>query len=350
MILDKLFKSENTIKNYSDKEKKDFIETFHGSCNFLIFAESISLRFDKQINFSEYIHKENVINFFNYFEEIFSFGISMNLFSLNNKIIRQTYFVSLSKLYLNFKFQKNIAEEKEDFLHNLKEMITGNNSCDIKNKNKEFNSDNESIEALINHSNLNLYCFQLDENTSIEIYDEQENERLIINYNENMPYFKRKDFIEIILNIFIKLGLNDKLKLSHLDSNLSYFTLYFSPLKSNCSSVFDKSSFLVKYNFPSLDFVNDDNSYFENFYELPVIGILPIDLIENIWLSKINYISNKNFFLERNAIFIDLLEDSIRNFHEICPFKNEQDAKESYDYNKYLKSEQNKLLKLHSFK
>ena len=132
---------------------------------------------------------------------------------------------------------------------------------------KDYSYGKISFEYNVN-DNLKIICLPSD--VKIEFY-------------ETKPPHSRYILSEQLENIFSKLKFLNSIDLSKIEK-CSWFSVLWSPFKSN-QQLFSNTSFLTYYQFDMGDY-----SYYmtsqKGYYEVPIVGILPIKLDENIWLRK----------------------------------------------------------------
>ena len=108
-------------------------------------------------------------------------------------------------------------------------------------------------------------------------------EKLKIEFYETKPPHLRYilcDQLEMILN---KLKVLKSLELSKLNKS-SWFCVLWTPLKCSKPQNYN-TSFLAYYQFNQSEVETFYRDY-NNYSEIPIIGILPIKFDENIWLNK----------------------------------------------------------------
>ena len=113
---------------------------------------------------------------------------------------------------------------------------------------------------------------------------------LSIEFYEMKPPYSRQTLCYQINSLLDMIeGLKDIL-ISNLNQN-SWFSIMWSCLKSSNSN-FINTSFLVYYQFHITDFINYNQQ--NDYLEIPIIGILPINLNDFLWLRTINNKSIRN--------------------------------------------------------
>lgn len=124
-----------------------------------------------------------------------------------------------------------------------------------------------SFEYNVN-DNLKIICLSSD--VKIEFY-------------ETKPPHSRFILSEQLENIFYKLKFLNSIDLSKIEK-CSWFSVLWSPFKSN-QQLFSNTSFITYYQFDMGEYDYYMTSH-QGYYEVPIVGILPIKLDENIWLRK----------------------------------------------------------------
>jgi hypothetical protein len=116
-------------------------------------------------------------------------------------------------------------------------------------------------------------------------------EGIKIQYYETKPPHSRYILSHQLEQIFSKLKVFDSIDLSQLDK-YSWFSVLWTPFKSN-KQKFSNTSFLTYYQFNLGEFSKPENGNenssmmsFNGYYEIPIIGILPIKFEENLWLKR----------------------------------------------------------------
>ena len=123
------------------------------------------------------------------------------------------------------------------------------------------------FECLI-QENLKLICFK---------------KRIKIEFYEVKPHHSRQLLIDQFHSLF-KFDFLNKLILSNLNE-YSWFSVLWTPFKA-IKSQLGNTSFLVYYQFCYTNSYNIFANY-SDFHEIPIIGILPLKLEDNIWLTRI---------------------------------------------------------------
>ncbi len=127
-----------------------------------------------------------------------------------------------------------------------------------------------------------VYEYHISDTFTLTNYS---NEKVKLEYNENKAPHSRlilSDQFEFISNKFPSLK---KIEITKLDKN-SWFSILWTPFKCG-KPQFYNTSFLSYYQFSQ----SESDSYmrdFTNYYEIPIIGILPIKFDENLWFRKIS--------------------------------------------------------------
>jgi len=151
-------------------------------------------------------------------------------------------------------------------------------------------------------------------------------QKVKIEFYENKPFHSRNILIDNINNIFNQLECLKKLKIQFLD--YSWFSILWTPTKS-FKSKFIQTSFLVYYQFNLSNSIN-----VKNYSEIPIIGILPYKLEDNLWLTKISKIAKKEETVDSQE-FRFFLDNSIKNVYD---YVIENNSNKSFDYEVFLNS------------
>lgn len=109
--------------------------------------------------------------------------------------------------------------------------------------------------------------------------------KLVIEYDQHKPTYSRQIFSEQINTLFKSIpGLNEILIPNVYEK--SWFSIMWTVSKSS-NAKFVNTSFLVFYQFQLVDipYLNIHQNY--QFLEIPIIGILPINLDDSVWLTRI---------------------------------------------------------------
>jgi len=152
-------------------------------------------------------------------------------------------------------------------------------------KNNQIQIDFKTIEDLENmvNSKEKLKNFKLEvilqENLKLFLMDK----KIKIEFYEIKPHHFRQILIDQFTEIF-KFDFLKKLLLSNLNQ-YSWFSILWTPTKS-LKPQMGNTSFLVYYQFC---YTNSYNVFLKSneFLEIPIIGILPFKLEDNIWLTRI---------------------------------------------------------------
>ncbi len=147
--------------------------------------------------------------------------------------------------------------------------------------------ESKKLENLI--SNNESFEFTEDDNYKFQFISKENT--IKIEFFETKPPYSRPILIDVFEFLFKKLPVLKEINLSNLSQN-SWFSVLWTPLKSTNAKL-SGTSFLIYYQFS----INDQvlNSQVNSAYEeIPIIGILPIKMDENIWFSKISQMNCKN--------------------------------------------------------
>lgn len=125
-----------------------------------------------------------------------------------------------------------------------------------------------------------MFEYNVTENLKILIFDK----KIKLEFYENRPPHSRVILSSQLEEIFSCLKTFDLIDLNKIDKS-SWFSVLWSPVRSN-KSHFNSTTFLSYYQFGYTDL---DLYYrgFNDFMEIPIVGILPIKLDDNVWLNKI---------------------------------------------------------------
>jgi hypothetical protein len=228
-----------------------------GLCNFLIFASSCTPYVIKSD--TKQIESIKIETFFKSFEKVSAFGIDMS------------YYETKTSESVNVSYSPTLS------------------SCEI------FITDKESVEKIFKEMmemrDIDVICFyEYESNDRTHFVYSKDNINIIsdcsyvkVEFYENKPPHSRlilTDQLGQILNTLKSLNL----ELSNVDSS-SWFSVLWTPFRSS-KTLFANTSFLVYYQL-RVQVASYDTNY-ANYSEIPLIGILPIKLDENVWLNKIS--------------------------------------------------------------
>jgi hypothetical protein len=279
---------QNSPLKYAKKNNMAQILLTHneGLCNFLIFANSCT---PYVINTHTYqFENMKIKTFYKNFERLSAFGIDMSFLyeSKANDCVNVIYSPTLSSCEI-------LINNRECVEKIFKEMME-------KRQSEPFSFYDFENNYIMN------YIYQKD---NIRIISDCNYAK--IEFYETKPPHSRlilTDQLNIIINTLDSLDV----EMLNVDSS-SWFSILWNPFKSSKVS-FANTSFLVYYQLkvPEPNY----NTNYANYSEIPLIGILPIKLDKNIWLSKISksksfiYIVNLYSHSDRNDYKLSL-QDSI---------------------------------------
>jgi hypothetical protein len=151
-------------------------------------------------------------------------------------------------------------------------------------------NDQKSKESKVEGNNIKLYEYFIQE-TSFKLIGYEN--KITIEFYEQKPHHYRNNFLDQIEIFFSNLPMIKDAKVFKDFEKSSWFSILWFPLKTIKNNL-TNTSFLTYYslnNFLETKSVN-------NFHEFPIIGVLPLRMDEQIWLSKINKNDLKLFDLE----------------------------------------------------
>ena len=305
---------EENIQFYENNEtnelnKNSFIEHYDGLSNFLIFLR----------NCTPYISKSEIDNFKEgKIKDFFSAFIKMSLFGFKTIFLKDfdtlcetTFTPSISSFEI-------IITNKEIIL-DIINQLTSLKICSIKTKNLIKNNINSKGQNEISQQNKYIEFTLNDKYPNFKIVIKKLCS-LTIEYYENKPPHLRKILIKQLDELFSFLPMINNIDLKNLFWK-SFFSILYTPLKSqdNC---FLNTSFITYYQFK---FGEESLNNQSPNAEIPIIGILPIKLIQpQIYLQKINSNEFDNI----------ILNSSIQSVNKV--FQNSN--KTSVDVEYYLKN------------
>lgn len=272
------------------------LNTYEGICNFIIFAKESSLYVSKD-NVKE-LKEITLKSFFNNFDYFISCGSEISFLTPQTQIAIVNYSLTLSSMLLYVNLPSN------ELFQNILNKI----------KSKHFKEKTHM-------------CYYIDD--SLQVYFDLNQRLLKIEYYESKPPHQRGLITEVIDYLLNILELTDLLVMKYIDSK-SWFCFSWIPIHST-QSEFNNSSFLVYYQFAS-DEKDLYNRGYNGYYEIPIIGILPIKFNEELWLRKIKKVNLGSLYYHREYIdFKMALDDSISNVHEFI-FRDTNRTSLDYDF------------------
>jgi hypothetical protein len=247
---------------------------FEGMCNFIIFAKSCSPYISK--NDSHLFDDIKISHFFKNFEKPSAFGIDVSLISeAENFNINYSPSLSSMELFISDTLTcENIFDELNNLRNCKEEEQKFYDYMDLNTiKQTKINKHSRSGRVLFEYSpcdNLKIICLE---------------NQIKIQYYETKPPHSRyilSDQLEIIIK---KLKCFSQIELSKVEKT-SWICILWSPFKTS-KPQYGSSSFLTYYQFSYSD---NDMFYsgYNNYAEIPIIGILPIKFEEGLWLKKIS--------------------------------------------------------------
>lgn len=247
-------------KNNKHYSLQILLTHYEGMCNFIIFAKSCT----------PYVHKKDthliddikLFNFFKNFEKVSAFGLDINFMS-ENEIAPVNYSPTLSSMEIFI----SDSQACEKLIKELKLL-----RLDKYEEGRFYDND------LSKSSN---FEYHMNENIKIICYDE----KIKIEFYETKPPHGRFILSNQLEQIFSKFNAFDSIEISKIEK-CSWFCVLWSPFKS-AKSQFSNTSFLVYYQFSYTDSEIFYQGY-NNYLEIPIIGILPVKFDDNLWLSKIS--------------------------------------------------------------
>lgn len=259
------------------------LNTYEGICNFIIFAKETSLYIEK----SKTIELKNMslIEFFKCFDTITTFGMEIAFLNESNETSYVCYSLSLSSMILKL---NNLSKEKYE------ELL---NKCKVK-----YNITNKESD----------FSYSIDENLKVSFINDKQ--IIKVEYYETKPPHNRMLIPDLMEKIQTAISIDSSITMNNIEKS-SWFCFSWIPLHST-KQEFINTSFLVYYQFASE--LNDlcDRGY-DHYYEIPLIGILPIKIDENLWLRKIRRINMNigSIFQSDCYDFKMALNDSIVSYY-----------------------------------
>jgi hypothetical protein len=156
----------------------------------------------------------------------------------------------------------------------LKELnqIRGENPGDIRFFDYPDNKEGSSSFEFLYKDNIRI--IYLDKKFKVEFY-------------ETKPPHSRYILTEQLDIAMSSLAVFSELTLDDIDKT-SWFSVLWSPVKSTTKQQFMNTTFLVYYQF---EYTEDSSYYrdqFNNYEEIPIVGILPIKFEDGLWLTRIS--------------------------------------------------------------
>lgn len=107
--------------------------------------------------------------------------------------------------------------------------------------------------------------------------------RFTIEFYEQKPHHYRNNFLDQIEILLSNLDIFKDTRIFKDFDKTSWFSILWFPLKTIKHNLMN-TSFLIYYSLCNFE----ETRIINNFHYFPIIGVLPLRLDENIWLSKLN--------------------------------------------------------------
>jgi hypothetical protein len=152
-------------------------------------------------------------------------------------------------------------------------------------------SDSSTLEHFLRKIRKEEYLLQKNVNKVLEIFFNENcrlryfKGKLVIEFDQHKPTYSRQIFSEQINGLFSSIPGLDEILIPKINEK-SWFSIMWTVSKSS-NVKFVNTSFLAFYQFQLVDIpiINLQQNY--QFLEIPIIGILPINLEEAVWLTRI---------------------------------------------------------------
>ena len=291
------FAQEQTATNPSQV----LLNKYEGLCNYIIFSKESSLYLGKaSVN---RINELSLKSFFSNFDYSSSFSSDISFMTLHNEIVSVNYTVTLSSMLLCVTLPSH--EALEGVLSKIKAQRFAEKA--------------------------HMY-FHIDD--ALQVRFDLDKTSLTIEYYETKLHHQRKVISEQINDILTVLDISDSALIKHVDKE-SWFCLKWTPIHASRKE-FGATSFLVYYQLGSCSDTTICNKGYNQYYEIPIIGILPIKFSEELWLRKIKKVDFGSLYYHREFMdFKMAVNNSIINVHE---FIFRENKRTSVDYELYAKS------------
>lgn len=331
------FREEFLSKTEPINPHKSLLNKYKDGCNFFIFVREASPYIKK--NLFKKLKEMTIEEYFSIFEEIGIMGSEMSFILNQKEISNVSYNLTISSFNIiisykekedegiqensiktkiendnSFSSNNTKSEEFDSFLTNLESKYKKINVDfkeinDINSLSSENNSDNNQKEK----NNSSIYYI----NENLQITVNKKEREIIIGYYESKPYYNRLTLTEQILNILELLDLKGKIKMSCISSR-SWYSFLWYPIRATHND-FISTSFIVYYQLTSSveDFL--DRGY-KDYYEIPLLGILPIKLKSELWLCNLvrkfsdPRLRGNTYYRNKIGDFQIALSNSIVNF------------------------------------
>jgi hypothetical protein len=164
----------------------------------------------------------------------------------------------------------------DKILEELKEKRSSSEACKFYDY-----STNHNNQSMNNYKkDTLLFEYNVTENLKFLVF----NKKIKLEFYENRPPHSRVILSSQLEEIFSCLKTFDFIDLNKIDKS-SWFSVLWSPFRSN-KTQFNSTTFLSYYQF---GYTDSDMYYrgYNDYMEIPIVGILPIKFDDNVWLSKI---------------------------------------------------------------
>ena len=293
----------------NELNKNSFIEHYDGISNFLIFLRNSTPYISK--NDIENYKEANLKTFFSAFIKMSLFGFKVIFMKDLENLCETTFTPSISSFEI-------IITNKEIILEIIDKLILLK-VCSTKIKNLIENNINSKGQNEISQQNKYIEFTPNEKYPSFKIVIKKLC-TLTIEFYENKPPHLRKVLIKQLEDLISIIPIISNIGLKHLFWK-SFFSVLYTPLKSQ-NNCFLNTSFITYYQFK---FGEESLNNSSPNAEIPIIGILPIKLLQpQIYLQKINQSDFDNI----------ILNSSIQSVNKV--FQNSN--KTSIDVEYYLKN------------
>ena len=293
----------------NELNKNSFIEHYDGISNFLIFLRNSTPYISK--NDIENYKEANLKTFFSAFIKMSLFGFKVIFMKDLENLCETTFTPSISSFEI-------IITNKEIILEIIDKLILLK-VCSTKIKNLIENNINSKGQNEISQQNKYIEFTPNEKHPSFKIVIKKLC-TLTIEFYENKPPHLRKVLIKQLEDLISIIPIISNIGLKHLFWK-SFFSVLYTPLKSQ-NNCFLNTSFITYYQFK---FGEESLNNSSPNAEIPIIGILPIKLLQpQIYLQKINQSDFDNI----------ILNSSIQSVNKV--FQNSN--KTSIDVEYYLKN------------
>jgi hypothetical protein len=152
-------------------------------------------------------------------------------------------------------------------------------------------SDSSTLENFLRKIRKEEYLLQKNVNKVLEMFLNENfrlryfKGKLVIEFDQHKPTYSRQIFSEQIDGLFKSLPGLDEILIPNVNEK-SWFSIMWTVSKSS-NAKFVNTSFLAFYQFQLVDIPIVSLQQNHQFLEIPIIGILPINLEESVWLTRI---------------------------------------------------------------